>query len=239
MRFRIGRLMAVVAVIAAALALARSPAAWVIGLTPLTAGPLLGVLCAAWLRRWRRQAAVCLAATAVTPNHPGVYLNVFHQNLMGMLASFLAGIFLVPVILGSGWAWAGAVWREGRSRLATVAAGVLVLVLAAGPVSIFFTDWPMRLAFLASRPALERLADRAATGATMTAPEQAGVFLVIGSAVDPQTGNVGLITNAGGGNRSGFTRLPPGADPERRYGPFYNFNHEVNVGGRWWYQDED
>jgi hypothetical protein len=56
---------------------------------------------------------------------------------------------------------------------------------------MLFTHWPLRLAFLASQPALDRMADRVAGGQALRGPVRASLFIVIGAAVDPSSGNVG------------------------------------------------
>src|SRR5262249_53313702 len=70
-----------------------------------------------------------------------------------------------PFILGIGAAWATpATRRTARSRRSPLLAWPLVLAVALAPFSMLLTPWPLRLAFLASRPAMERLADRVAAG---------------------------------------------------------------------------
>ena len=117
----------------------------------------------------------------------------------------------------------------------------LVIVLVALPLSMLFTPWPLRLAFLASKPALDRLADRVATGQAPSRPVLAGLFIVVNSAVDPTSGNVGLITNPDPSGRSGFVRVSPASStlPIRAAGPFYNLNYDMEMGGGWRYQNED
>src|SRR5262245_6908130 len=107
---------------------------------------------------------------------------------------------------------------------------------------MLLTPWPLRLAFLASRPAMERLADRVAAGRAVTSPEWAGLFQIVGSAVDPTTGNVGLITDPDPAGRSGFVRLSPAVrvdGPYWNYRPFVNLNINEHLTGPWWYQNED
>jgi hypothetical protein len=117
----------------------------------------------------------------------------------------------------------------------------LVLVLALLPLSMLITFWPFRLAFLASRPAIERLADRVAAGHAVTSPEWTGLFRVVGSVVDPSTGNVGLVIDPDPSGRSGFVRV--GVDPSvlvgRSNGPFYNLDFDLQLSERWWYECED
>jgi hypothetical protein len=115
----------------------------------------------------------------------------------------------------------------------------LVLVLAFAPLSMLFTLWPLRLAFFASRPAMDRLADRVNAGQAIGSPEWAGLFRVVGSAIEPTKGNVGLIIDPNPGGRSGFVRTGPGVPAKKNLGPFWNLNFNEHLGGRWWYQNED
>lgn len=109
------------------------------------------------------------------------------------------------------------------------------------PLSVFDTQWPLRLAFLASKPALDRLADRVAGGDVPRWPTRGGAFLVVGSDFDRVTGNVGLVTDANPGGRSGFIRyqLDPAVPGGRRNGPFYNLFYDRQLCERWWYECED
>ena len=87
-----------------------------------------------------------------------------------------------------------------------------------------------RVARQVSKPALNRLADRIADGRAPGRPVRAGLFMVVGSIIDPVTGNVGLITDPDASGRSGFVRSGGrgigGAQP-RRDGPFYNLNIDL------------
>ena len=67
----------------------------------------------------------------------------------------------------------------------------------------------------------------------------AGLFTFVGSEFEPATRCVGLIDFAGRYGRSGFVRHVEGTSGADRVGPFRNLNFDVNVGGGWWYQDED
>jgi hypothetical protein len=85
------------------------------------------------------------------------------------------------------------------------------------------------------------VADRVGVGQAVTSPEWVGLFRVVGSAVDPSTGNVGLIIDPDPSGRSGFVRLSPGPNKPggRRNGPFRNLNFDLQLRGRWWYGRED
>jgi hypothetical protein len=117
----------------------------------------------------------------------------------------------------------------------------LVIVLAALPLTMVFTPWPFRLAFLASKPAHNRLADRVAVGQAPRRQVSAGLFMVVGSIIDPASGNIGLIIDSDPSGRSGFVRFGRGFNmpQERRYGPFYNLDLDLDMYDGWAYQTVD
>jgi hypothetical protein len=177
--------------------------------------------------------ALCIASAA---------LSIYALNMGGWPAWASVRSVANPVTLGFGAAWVGAATRlEAAPRRSPIVAWLLVLALAGLPLTMLFTLWPFRLAFLASKPALDRLADRVALRQPRGLPLRAGLFLVVGSIVDTTTGNVGLIIDPAPSGRSGFVRvsLVPGMPRGRRDGPFYNLNYDLELGGGWWYQNED
>jgi hypothetical protein len=181
-----------------------------------------------------------IASVAVSCSLAG--LSIYAFNMWGMIGMALGSLCGVPLILGFGTAWsAAATRREAVRRRSPLLAWPLVIVLAALPLTMLFTDWPLRLAFLASKPALDRLADRVAAGHAPGRPVLAGLFMVVNSEVDPTTGNVGLVTDPDPSGRSGFVRVSPApsTSPGRVRGPFYNLNGDLYMGGRWRYQNED
>jgi hypothetical protein len=106
---------------------------------------------------------------------------------------------------------------------------------------MLLTFWPLRLAFLASAPALDGLADRVAAGPGVTSPEWAGLFRVVATEVEPSNGNVGLIIDPDPSGRSGFVRggASPGLPVGRSGGPFYDLNLDMRLDDRWRYVCED
>jgi hypothetical protein len=96
------------------------------------------------------------------------------------------------MILGFGTSWAIAAIRgdtdHGRPHSASwppLLAIVLALSMAMTPLMTLLTFWLLRVAFLISRPALERLADRVAAGQAIAFPIRAGLYRIVGSATDP------------------------------------------------------
>jgi hypothetical protein len=92
-----------------------------------------------------------------------------------------------------GEAWARSATRGGAApRRSPPTAWLSVIALCLLPVTLW-TFWPLRLAFLTVRPALDRLADQIAAGKAAGFPQWVGPFRVACSAVDPVSGNVGLM----------------------------------------------
>ncbi|MGO9471103.1 MAG: hypothetical protein ACLQIB_05890 [Isosphaeraceae bacterium] len=239
-RFTLLNLMVAVAVIACFLALLKTCGAF------LTVCVLLGLLLAAmsWtmLQGQRRLALWGFGSASVAVSCSLAGLSIYAFNMWGMAGMALGSLCGIPLILGFGTAWsAAATRREATRRRSPLLAWPLVIVLATLPLTILFTQWPFHLAFAASKPALNRLADRVAAGQAIRRPVRAGFFTVVSSAVDPASGNVGLITDPDPSGRSGFVRLSlhPNTSPGRVGGPFYNLNGDLQMGEGWRYQSED
>jgi hypothetical protein len=64
------------------------------------------------------------------------------------------------------------------------------------------------------------------------------VFVIVRSAVDAKTGNVGLITDANPSGRSGFERYGPNGIRVAT-GAFYNFWSETQLDANWRFAEED
>src|SRR5690349_17630477 len=99
--------------------------------------------------------------------------------MLGVLCMALGSFCGITMVLGFGVAWATAEAQRGVThRLSILLACLSVPMLAGAPTTMLLTAWPHRLAFLASQPALERLADRVAAGQAPHSPAWAGVYLV-------------------------------------------------------------
>ena len=156
-------------------------------------------------------------------------------------------VIVMPAILGQGMSWAN---RSMRPRSVPKRFGhpavLLVMFLAVLPFVSLVTFWPLHLAFLIARPQLERLADRVeATSAVGTPgrmvlfqPIRVGWFKIVDSAVDPLSGNVGLVINPARHGRSGLVRVRPGSPPDPR-GPIAGSVLDVPLGGGWRYRQQD
>jgi hypothetical protein len=239
-RFTIRSLMITVGVVASFLALSRWPA-W-----PLLPFCGLDLIPAAMLwrkfRGFRRLAALGFGVVGTSTNLACAVLGIYCPDWGGLVVEFMGWFLTFPLVLGLGAAWASAATHpEAVHRRSARVAWPLVFVLAILPLTMVFAQWPFRLAFLASKSALDRLADRVAVGQVPRRPLRAGPFLVVGSVFDPSTGNVGLVTDPNPGGRSGFIRyrLDPSIPGGRRNGPFINLFFDLQLCNRWWYECED
>jgi hypothetical protein len=239
LRFTIRSLMIAVAIVAGLLALPPWPEGFLVAFGLL----YLSQIAVLWwmFRRFRRLSALCFGLVAAVANTWCAACCIYVSNLGGLTLIFAGWFLAFPSILGIGAAWTtAATRRSARLRRSPLWAWPLVFVVAFAPLSMLLTRWPLRLAFLASRPAMERLADRVAAGRAVTSPEWAGLFKIVGSAVDPATGNVGLVTDPRPAGRSGFVRLNLDMKGlSGSYGPFVNLNLNEHLAACWWYQSED
>jgi hypothetical protein len=244
-RFTIRDLMIAVAVVAGLLsgllALSRSPYGLLIAL-----GLLYLTLCVVlwWMfRRFRRLSAFGFGVVATLTNLSCAAFCIFLRGVAAGVLIALAWFWAFPLLISVGAAWAAtATRRDARPRRSPLWAWPLVLVPSLMPLTMMLTPWPLTLAFLASRPALERLADRVAAGEAISRPEWAGLFRVAGLDIEPANGNVGLITDPNPSGRAGFVRVGPGVqtnDPDEAVPPFRGLNVNEHLFGRWWYQEED
>jgi hypothetical protein len=145
----------------------------------------------------------------------------------------------IPAIAAVGIAWVQLMDRQGAIRpRSPEAGGILVFVLALLPIFTLGTLWPLHLAFFATRPAFDHLADQIAAGKTVVFPQYAGWFKLNGAAVDPVSGAVGLLTEPDTSHPAGFVRVRPGsaASPNT---PVHGSDLRVELGGKWSYRQDD
>src|SRR5262245_12721005 len=202
---------------------------------------LVGVLWSMF-HGFRRFSALCFGLMAALSNMATAGLGIYRFSMDSVLLMFLVWLLAFPLVFGAGIAWAtAATRREARSQRSPFWAWPLVIASGILPLTMVFTLWPLRLAFLASTPALDGVADRVAAGQGVTRPEWAGLFRVVGSAVEPSNGNVGLIIDPDQSGRSGFVRVgaSPGLPVWGSGGPFYNLNLDMRLSDRWRYVCED
>jgi hypothetical protein len=205
-RFTIRGLMIAVAILAGLLALPDGLREVAAALSPLSCLALF----TAWRllsRGYRRLAGACFWGLAIVAN---VLLAAFCvvPKFESLVVLFLVWLFiLLPTIAGLGSAWAILATREvAATRRVSGLAWLSVVVLSVMPGVTVWTGWPLHLAFLMARPALERLADEVAAGQAIPSPRWVGPFRVAGSAVDRATGNVGLMIDPNPNHPIGFIR---------------------------------
>jgi hypothetical protein len=194
-------------------------------------------------RDFRRLAALVFFVLAGSTGIVCAGASLLGPDWAGGVLMFLACFLTFPFLVGLGAAWATASTRRNtRRRRSPLFAWPLAVILALLPVSMLITFWPFRLAFLASENALSRLADQVAAGNAPQRPVWAGVFRIVGSAIDPATGNVALVTDADPAGRAGFVRyrLGPGGVPVGPGGgPLTNLNGSFELRHGWRFECED
>jgi hypothetical protein len=235
MQFTIRTLMFAVAAVAGLMVLWRWPV-WLFTLATLSCFSFAWGL---WrvFRGFRRLSAPAFGVAAAATNVFCALVSVYALGLGGSVLVGLSCFIGMPVILGLGSAWSTRATRHTTiPRRSRWIAWPLTIVLALMPLTILITAWPFRLVFFASRPSLERLADRVAAGQAVGFPRWAGGYVVVGSVVDSTTGNVGLIVDADPAGRSGFVRVCPG---KPSLGPFVNLNYHLRLSDDWSYDCED
>jgi hypothetical protein len=239
-RFKVRSLMIAVAVLAVLLKCALTPIALIVAFGLLYVALTVSLW---WMfRGFRRLSALCCGVVAGLINTLSAGVCIYRLNMGGAFLMLLGWFWTFPIVIGTGVAWAGAVTRRtAKPRRSPMLVWPLVIVLSFLPLSMVVASWPFRLAFLVSGPAMDRLADRVVAGQSVSRPERVGLFRVVGSAVQPSTGNVGLIIDADPSGWSGFVRV--GARPStleaRSEGPFHNLNFDMQLRENWWYECED
>jgi hypothetical protein len=237
-RFTIRRMMAVVALVAFVLWLLQHPDGlpFAIGVCALVAA--FG--CGLSVRGRRREAAIGFIASTMTATAAVIPFCVYLQG-WALIVAFIGMVFGLPLTLGFGTAWAMAAIRGNLaggpspwSRWHPLPALLLVVAMTASPPMTIWTFWPLRAAFLISRPALERLADRVAAGQNPAFPTWAGVYRIVGSRY--VNGWVALIFDPNPSGPSAFVRYPPGENVPRRTAILFI---SLKLTPRWTFEIED
>jgi hypothetical protein len=238
-RFTIRSLMIAVVVVAGLLSLRN---VWTVIVIALSLSGL-ALIVAQWLiSRGHRQftsaffwvpASLTNALYAAACIRPDVYLLIW--LFLGWL------LIVLPMIAAFGPAWVILATRKGVvPRRRPLFAWLAVAVLSVLPAVTLWTLWPLHTAFLTARPALDRLADRCAAGQAVSYSQRVGLFRIGGAAVDPMSGNVGLMVDPNPNGPTGFVRVCPGPSPKpNRTGPFAWDDLDVYLGWRWEYREED
>ena len=245
MRFPIKYLMAIVAVAAVLLTLlVRLRASGVpLLLLPIPFLILLVILLATWplwSLPYRRVAAIGFVGTSILSNLLCTVAATYADYMLNPLLLATALIVGLPVVGAFGVAWARLATQENATpRRRPLATWALVVGSAVMPAVTLWTLWPLRLAFCAVRPGMERLADRAETGQMITSPVWIGPFRLAASAADPGSNSVGLFTDPNPNGRTGFVRVRPEAPESPRFGQLLGTDTFVELGWGWTYRQDD
>jgi hypothetical protein len=215
------------------------PAGWGVIVIALSI-PCLPVFAAHWLvhRGRTRLAAWAFWLPAISVNLVYILACVQPRYSIWIPLSLGWPIIVLPTIGALGMAWAVVSYNDNSvPKRHRAAIGLSVFFLAVLPALTLWTFWPLEMAFLAARPALDRLADQVAAGNTVGLPQRAGLFHVVDSVVDPISGNVALLIDPNPRNPNRFVRLwsGSGANP---IGPIFGSSLNVSLGGGWCYHDE-
>ena len=144
------------------------------------------------------------------------WLVVMATIALGMTTFFLACVHVLARLRGHR-AW----WPAFLSP----AAGLLVIA------SVAVTHWPLRAAYVLSRPALDALGARVSSGERVPEPIRAGLFIV--RAAELSRGRiVCLWTDLNPSGRIGFVRHPPNHVP-------FNLWSQIALDDDWQFISED
>jgi hypothetical protein len=241
LRFTIRSLMLAVAAIAgfAALLLAWGSFA-LIGLVLYV--PIAALISGLWFvsRGQRKLAAFWFGAVATSINlfYFAACITPRDEVLKALL---LAWIFIcIPTVAALGIPWAttatGQLAIPRRNPLFTC---LLVLFIAVAPLFTVITLWPLRLLFIAARPAMESFADQAAAGQPLNGPRWIGVFRLAGSTVDSASGEVRFLVSANPNGHARFRRRALGQTSAGPDFPLLDPYLSVHLTGDWWYEEDD
>jgi hypothetical protein len=201
----------------------------------------LAAVAAGWMvtQESQRFAMLCFWILTILTNAIIVIFCVAPSIYFVGLVLIIWFAFFMPAIAVFGIAWASLATRKSTGRVwSPVAVWLSTILLTFMPLATVGTQWPLRLAFVVTRPSLDRLADQVAAGQNVSFPRWVGPFRLAGSAVDGVSGNVGLMIDANPSGPSGFVRISPGVPPEST-GPFRWDNLLVHLGWGWEYREED
>jgi hypothetical protein len=232
-RLTIGGIMWAVAVAAALLA---PPPALALVIAVLSI-PFLAMIAGRWLasKEFRRLAGFGFGSLALLTNGISVVSCVAPTPTSYGRALVILVLGAVPTTVAIGRGWLLILTRdEGIPPQSQEAASYLVYGSAALPFLTLWTLWRLYLAFLASRPALETMADQVSAGQAVVLPQWAGVFRVVGTRVEPISNYPGFMTDSRWG-RTGFVRIPSGVTRNTR-GPIVGAAFDVYLGDGWWYR---
>ncbi len=193
-----------------------------------------------WLKGNRRRAWRVFVGSGVAEV---ILFGVLGVTFLGMyweIIRILLGMILLSIPLGAGIAWVKQPISDApASHRSRFLAWVLVFGMVGLPTSMVFQNWPMRLAFLVSRPAFDRLADRIEAGESPRWPVYAGLFQVSGIARGHSgTPNTALTIGANPNGNTWFVRSSTPTS-SLTVPPQVFVSEKLTADGRWWHQEED
>lgn len=234
-RLTIGRLMIAVAGVAVGLAVYRVLDRNVAVVLPTG---LIFVAVVRWaVSPYPRLAGWVFLISAVPLNFLLWAQGTYGVGIGGMMLAMATIITIYPISVGCATAWWIARCRE-RPDSIRPAWSIAAVALAINPLLMFLSGWPLQVAFLISRPAFDRLADRVAGGEAITFPQPAGLYWIEAAAADPiNATHVALILDNDPAGRSGFVRWNVRDGSAGRL--MHNLNFDIPLDASWRYQDED
>jgi hypothetical protein len=184
-------------------------------------------------------------ATVTQPRKPGAWrlLPTLALPVIAVAASAMAcervivwlivGTMLYAYLLT---ALLGVQFRRGvpasRPWQISVRRMLLNVAVACCVLSVLTTDWPLRLRFELSRPAMEALADRVQQGQSPATPAYAGLFWIL-AAESNRAGQPCLWTRLQPGGNTGLVRCRANTAPE------LNLASSLPLGDGWYLVAED
>ncbi len=208
----------------------------------LLAIPVLSAFCGLWIldRGSRPLAAISFFGLTASANALYVMASICPDYMLGPALTLLWAVVLLPLVVPTGLAWANLATRDGAiPRRSPRFAWALVAVLAIMPIVTLNTSWPLRLAFLAARSSLDRLADDTATGRSFKGPVRIGPFQIADVAYDPSCGAVGVFVDPNPNGRTGFVRTGGKAKQAQRFLLLIGTDTNIELGWGWSYRQDD
>jgi len=192
-----------------------------------------------WLyRRWPGRAGWWFGVSAVLCNVLVAWGGLPDPGVEALVVMTAAALLTLPAMAVAGAAWAASTpVGEVLGKRPGARAWCSVVLLAGLPLSMILFQWPFRLVFLASRPALERLADRVEAGNPPTFPVSTGYYTVHFCAKNDE--GVYLFILPRNDNPCHFVRARVEVS---HASPFWEYDfrdNRIDLFGRWFYIGHD
>jgi hypothetical protein len=151
-------------------------------------------------------------------------------EMFGVWLLALSLPFVAAILLAFFWKAIGP--YKCRSPRARRVNGALVLASVAVYCTVPTTHWPLRAAFLLSKPALESVALDLQSGKRFNGRLRVGLFAIQKAEIYDLNGKVCLWTDLHPSGKTGFTLCPPDDIP-------FNLWSNLELDRRWQYVSED